>query len=206
MRNVQEKNWLCRGFKTQEDWCNNINEKYFEKNHKVCGECSTKFLGNRRFCCMKCTLLSRTIKNENGCWEWQGCKDSYGYGLIRSYDNSKKNIRTHRLSYEIYNGSIPLGMLVCHTCDNVKCCNPDHLWLGTHKDNNEDARKKGRLKGCTDKQIGENSHRAKLTEIQVIEIRSLLLLGKKDTWLSINFGVHIQTIVAIRTRKTWKHI
>lgn len=76
-----------------------------------------------------------------GCIEWQGGTDPDGYGAIK-YEGRK--INTHVLSYMLANGSIPKGMCVCHVCDNRICVNPDHLWLGTKKDNHRDMVEKDR--------------------------------------------------------------
>ena len=77
------------------------------------------------------------------CWEWQGGTNNIGYGMIR--DNEIKNMRTtHRVSYEIANGSIPKGKCVLHKCDNVLCVNPDHLWSGTRLENTRDMIQKKR--------------------------------------------------------------
>jgi len=80
---------------------------------------------------------------QTDCWEWQRATNNIGYGMIR--DNEIQGMRTtHRVSYEIHKGKIPNGRLVLHTCDNPACCNPDHLFLGTHKDNSQDMIEKGR--------------------------------------------------------------
>lgn len=99
----------------------------------------------------------RTIDTVTGCWVWNGSilTQDVGkhYGRFRvgsRSDNSRGFITAHRYSYLVYKGEIPKGMLVCHTCDNPKCFNPDHLFIGTHKDNTQDMIKKGRHRfGCT---------------------------------------------------------
>jgi HNH endonuclease len=78
---------------------------------------------------------------EHACWEWIGTKNEYGYG-IKTVNN--KAVRAHRLSWEIHNGAIPKNLCVCHKCDNPGCVRPDHLFLGTKKDNNRDKGNKGR--------------------------------------------------------------
>lgn len=75
------------------------------------------------------------------CWEWQGFVGSNGYGRITI---NYKNETVHRIAYQLSHGDIPEGLFVCHECDNKICCNPDHLWLGTAADNNEDCKNKGR--------------------------------------------------------------
>lgn len=81
------------------------------------------------------------VKSENDCWEWKLSKNNKGYGRKIF---KRKHIFAHRLSWQLHNGSIPGGMCVLHHCDNPLCCNPNHLYLGTHKDNARDRSKRER--------------------------------------------------------------
>jgi hypothetical protein len=76
-----------------------------------------------------------------GCWEWTGRISVVGYGQIKDHYKTRN---AHRVSYELNVGPIPDGLVVCHTCDNRKCVNPSHLWVGTFGDNNRDREAKGR--------------------------------------------------------------
>jgi hypothetical protein len=103
------------------------------------------------------------MKGPDDCWEWLGYKNWGGYGWIK---NNKKNIRAHRFSYAQYknNGQpIPNNLCVCHHCDNPSCVNPNHLFLGTQKDNMLDRDRKGR---------GVKTKLKKHTDDEVIKIRS----------------------------------
>lgn len=92
------------------------------------------------------------VKVVDDCWEWQaGFRGKTGYGAFKY---KGKVIDAHRMSYRLFIGPIPDGILVCHTCDNRKCVNPAHLFLGTYKDNYHDGRRKGRIK--SPENIGEN--------------------------------------------------
>jgi len=79
---------------------------------------------------------------ETGCLLWTASKSNRGYGVFS--DGWGKTISAHRFAYQLAKGSIPAGMVVCHSCDNPACCNPDHLWLGTRSDNQRDMVAKGR--------------------------------------------------------------
>ena len=145
---------------------------------------------------LKFTLFNRTRLAENGCWEWVGYFGTGGYGMM---GKDGKNVRVHRVSYEAYKGIIPKGMVVRHSCDNPACINPDHLTLGTQKDNVADRTARGRghkLKGTA---IGT----AKLTEAQALEIKSSTL---SLTELSEKYGVDKSNIWSIRSGKSWKHL
>ena len=90
--------------------------------------------------------------DENGCEVWTGELNEKGYGRRRFRDG--KNRRIHRVVWELRNGPIPDGLLVCHRCDNPPCCNPEHLFLGTHADNVLDMMAKGRRKDATSVFVG----------------------------------------------------
>lgn len=89
-------------------------------------------------------------RGEDECWEWTGTLQSkgnpgcpYGYGC---FYHDGKSIRAHRFSYELHNGTIDPDLVICHSCDNTLCVNPNHLWQGTRLDNLIDMWKKGRGK------------------------------------------------------------
>jgi hypothetical protein len=79
----------------------------------------------------------------NGCWDWTGGRSSDGYGQVRWY---RRALRAHRVAYALAKGLIPKNLLVCHSCDNILCINPEHLWLGTVKANTQDMIRKGRFR------------------------------------------------------------
>ena len=122
-----------------------LHEKWLKRNEKTCPACGIIHnLGNTKECSRKCKVLNR-IKIVNGCWEWQGKINESGYGSFQEREKGKKkDLRAHRESYRIFIGDIPQGLYVLHKCDNPACCNPDHLFLGTHSDNMQDMLKKGR--------------------------------------------------------------
>jgi len=95
----------------------------------------------------------------NDCWEWVGAQKPRGYGNLRF---QKTYYLAHRFSYGIYKGDVPEDKLVCHTCDNPSCVNPNHLFLGTAKDNTQDMIEKGRdgfdKNRATGQDNGQNTH------------------------------------------------
>lgn len=139
----------------------------------------------------------RSIPEPNsGCWLWTGTLFSSGYGRVK---RGGIHYRAHRDSYETYKGPIPDGMLVCHKCDVRSCVNPDHLFLGTPKDNMVDMVIKGRAK--IPETAGEHNGRAKLTWSQVVAIRAD---NRSHRLIAADFGVVKSQITAIKNGKSWR--
>ena len=90
-------------------------------------------------------IQANVVETDSGCWEWQKSLGSHGYGNIAT--GGQRNETVHRVSHEVFIGPIPKGLLVLHSCNNRKCCNPAHLRAGTTRDNIEDAKKAGTWKG-----------------------------------------------------------
>lgn len=136
---------------------------------------------------------------ETGCWIWEKSIARKGYGIM--WVQNEKN-GAHRYSWELYHGPIPKGMFVLHKCDVPSCVNPDHLFLGTHQDNMDDMRSKGRERYVK----GEACHSAKLKESDVVQIRKLKKEGVSSIRLSELFNVIVDSINNICSYRTWKHV
>lgn len=153
-------------------------------------------------------LWSRIKKGTpDECWYWTGAHTPAGYGVI-SVNNHMTT--AHRIVYILIYGEVDDNLIVCHTCDNPPCCNPNHLFIGTHKTNAEDKVKKGRQpRGdkISFRMRGEKNPHSILTKKQVFEIRKAVI-NKTDTQrqLAAKHGVQVACISKIITRRTWKHI
>lgn len=138
------------------------------------------------------------------CWGWRGALTPSGYGSI-AVKTAKgwRPARAHRLAYELLVGPIPEGLHVLHHCDHPPCCNPVHLYLGTHDDNMRDMAKRGRATGGTVR--GESHSRAKLSDAQVAEVRAACAAGQTQRAVAAYFGITqpaVSSIVTGRTRVT----
>lgn len=140
--------------------------------------------------------MNRVQKDGNGCWHFRADLNSKGYG--RLYRDGKRAF-AHRVSYELHVGPIAQGLLVLHRCDVTTCVNPDHLFLGTFKDNYDDMVSKGRSKLLK----GEEKKGSKLTDERVRFIRSS---SKRVDQLAAMFGVSREAIYDVKSRKTWRHV
>ena len=146
---------------------------------------------------MKNPRFWNKVKRGPGCWEWQASLAGRGYGTFSVGCRSEGNMPSHRFVWELGHGTIPDGLCVLHECDNRKCVRPSHLFLGTKKENAQDAIRKGRLNQ------GEHSKHSKLKNDEVHAI-------KKDdrvhAVIAQEYNVSRQAIDFIKNGKTWKHI
>ena len=158
------------------------------------------------FCSTICSVFGQILENENGCWEWQGSINDSGYGRTSIYESHERCL-SHRLTYMLFIGEIPKGMHICHKCDNPRCCNPDHLFPGTPKDNIRDCVKKGRAApGYKKARPGVLHGNAKLDDEKVKQIRKLY--EEKHTFADIAriYEMSECRISQICKRTAWKHI
>lgn len=141
------------------------------------------------------------IRNEKECWEWIAHTDFCRYG---SFGFRMKNLSAHRFAWILTFGKIPTGIHVLHTCDNPSCCNPKHLFLGTHQDNMTDRNNKGRGKGGSNK--GEKNPRSRFKTKDIFKIRKMLKKGYKQKEVALIFKTSQAVISGIKTKKYWSHI
>jgi len=140
------------------------------------------------------------------CWPWQASttRGPFGYGQIGW--NGKMWL-AHRVAYWLAFGPFAPELCVLHRCDNPPCCNPDHLFLGTRKDNAEDMVNKGRYTQHRKRYRGMDSKRAKLTDDEIREIRDLYASGRlTQTRLAERFNTSQSNISVIVLRQHWAHL
>jgi hypothetical protein len=193
------------------------------RTHKLnitlyCGHCGTPFHPKQtrektaKWCSIRCCGEGRKRTDEEfwdhfdgltdklcatGCWEWRGQLTPDGYGNIQ---RGGKPRRVHRLSYERHVGKIPGKALVCHRCDNRKCLNPAHLFLGDNKANMADMARKGRHRFG----IANNGYKKRnLTPEQIVKIRAD---ERTQREIAAEFGVSQSQIFLIKHRISYANV
>ena len=161
--------------------------------------------GEGKYCSLSCKTVGydlfredrfwKNVKKTENCWNWIGAEGGSGYGMF-----SRKKYLSHRYSYELHKGKIPKGLWVLHHCDNKKCVNQKHLFLGTVQDNVADLVMKGK------QSKGEDRYNVKLTENSVKDIRKRYKVGETLSELARCFEVTVQCISLVVKKINWKHI
>jgi hypothetical protein len=212
---------------------------------RTCEHCAKSFQGQAsnpgKYCSRECKYAAQSqplterfwthVDKTGVCWVWTAVCSKRGYGQIRVSKPKRTHLLTHRVSYELHFGPIPDGLWVLHNCDNPSCVRPDHLFLGTAKDNTQDMLRKGRHQhGDThysrrqpEKVVrgerhgwtkhpekaakGEQHGCAKLTEPQVREMRRRWAAREaSQRQLMVDFSVSRATVQKILSRHLWKHL
>jgi hypothetical protein len=145
------------------------------------------------------------IGSPDSCWLWTA--GGHPYGAFRFSTNRMEG--SHRAAYMIANNvyTIPDGMYVCHTCDTPRCCNPDHLFLGTPSDNRKDMLSKGRQnKDPNVNQTGASNNGSKLNDEIVREIKTLYSQGLSQREVARRTGIPYANVWNVVNNKTWSHV
>ena len=137
-----------------------------------------------------------------GCWLYTGFKKWDGYGWTsRRIDGRVRYLTAHRYAWMLVNGMPPKGAHILHNCDVAACCNPDHLRLGTHKENLQDLRDRGRRRT----KLNPEKVRAIREELAPYPVGHKLPQGLLKK-MSAKYGVVDKVIWAVRTRRKWSHV
>lgn len=169
----------------------------------LCPHCKKLFVQMNRQIrgTLKERVMGHVFKAPNGCWLWVGGHSGRGYPRI---DVNQKSEYAHRVSWMVHKGPIPEGMQVLHNCptgDNPMCVNPDHLFLGSHTENMRDMAQKGRRRS-----FGIKCRTSRLTEIQVLEIRSRWPGDLTEKELGLEYGITQVHVSSIVLGYCWKHL
>lgn len=154
------------------------------------------------------------MRSADECWMWLGGRDRYGYGTFCA--DGVRHTASH-FAYEFQKEPVAHGLCVCHKCDTPLCCNPAHLWVGTHADNIHDRDKKGRtVKGdrhfsrthpeLLNPPLGEEHGNAKLTGKDIQEMKLWRAEGLSNKRIAPLFSISNQHVSRIFTGKAWAHL
>jgi hypothetical protein len=137
----------------------------------------------------------------SGCWLWDGPHNGIGYGMV--YSGGQGRLATH-ISLILHGRLIPAGKCALHKCDTPACVNPDHLWVGTKRENTLDMHRKGRAGRLG--APGDSNGNARLSPDSVRQIRMLCASGLPHAVVGAQFGVARKTVNGIAARRAWRHV
>lgn len=182
----------AKGNPKKRTWANEYARKIGKVKQYLCETCNSLCYKKyaKAFCSDLCRFISY-VEIQDDCWLWIGPVNSKGYGKLCFREN--KTDAAHRVSFKIFNGPIDEGLFVCHSCDAPACVNPDHLWLGTHKDNMMDMMEKER-------------HYSKLKPMDIFKIRKLWESGYTQQKIMELFEISSSQISNIVARRIWKSV
>jgi hypothetical protein len=140
------------------------------------------------------------IHKTDGCWIWQAQLNNKGYGCFTYYSQKRKrrssSMYAHRLAWILTNGPIPKGQNVLHKCDTPACVNPDHLFLGTQRDNVRDCISKGRF----------NPYGGLRSNLTHDDVRAIRADPRKHHIIAADYGLLRNAVWNIKHRRSWKHV
>ena len=155
----------------------------------------------------KVRRLVDTSRGPGACWPYMGRLNPLGYGIVDVFEHGvSRQYRAHRVAYEVANGAIPVGLVLLHSCDNPRCCNPAHLTPGTHGENIADMWAKGRQQIYDRQARGEEHGQARLTEAVVLEMRRRAGAGETAMALGPEYGVTQAAAWNAIHGVTWKYL
>lgn len=141
--------------------------------------------------------FTKRVVRSGDCLLWTGLKNKGGYGVL---EVNRKSKLAHRVSYELYNGSIVDGLDVMHSCDVRNCVNPNHLSQGTRQDNVDDCLRKNR------NVYGEKVKRSKLKESEVLDVLRLVDNGLPQRKIAKMYNVSVHAVWSVKTGRTWSRL
>jgi len=159
-----------------------------------------------------------SVLGVDDCWNWKArARANFGYGRISFGGRNGLQLRAHRASWIMANGPIPVGLLVCHKCDNTSCVNPGHLFLGTYAENTADMRAKGRhsnppkhsgenhplVRNKEFRSVGEKNGNSRYTEDQA---RAVLRASGPIARIARELGLNENFVHSVKKRKAWVHV
>jgi hypothetical protein len=181
----------------------------------------------QRFCSISCANRARRRPSvaerfwgkvdrsagPDSCWPWLGARNAQGYGRVSV---NRRNRQAHRVAFELAGGTLDRGQVACHRCDNPPCCNPTHVFAGTHGDNSADMVAKGRSTAgdrnpsrlYPERQVrGEQQHSAKLSDESVLALRQRWAMGGlTKRGLAREIGLSETALRRLLGGRTWAHV